>query len=79
MEDWIDCAAGLMFEVVDCEEPVFGATIQGRSVLQYEDEEPGGDKIPRTEEARARDTQMDKILWYFTDGMRGLTWGKMTG
>ena len=33
----------------------------------------GGEEIPRTEAAQVRDSQMDEILWYFTDGMQGLT------
>ena len=62
MEEWIDRAAGLMFEVVDDSETVFGATTLGQSVLGLTGEAENLEPIPRAPEAEARDVWMDEIF-----------------
>ena len=79
VEEWIDRAAGLMFEAVDDSETVFGATALGQSVLGLTGEAESLEPIPRAPEAEARDVRMDKILRYLMDGTRGETWEKMNG
>ena len=51
VEDWIDRVARLMFEVVNCEETVFGSTGQGKSVLKYESDGEAGEDKPQSAEA----------------------------
>ena len=66
-----------MWEVLDDSETRFGATAFGGSVFSSEVVEEIA--ILRTAQAEARDRRVEEILRYLTEGVRGETWGKMTG